>query len=185
MIELKSERRESKDNQASLEENSAARPAANLAALPTARPVGVPYKLSGISGSRNQVFAQQLGEQLMRCLDLSPVHGKAEIEARSVAALSAMGEIGPRDGLEGMLAAQMAATQSAGLEFLARAVHSRQPQQGVRDGRLSAQLMTLFVRQIETLQRMRGRERRSVRIEQEKVGGNSRTSVSAEHEQVR
>jgi hypothetical protein len=186
MDEMERARREIEGIQATLDEYPELRPPpAGDTAPPPIQIIRLPYKPTDISGSGNEVFSRQLGEQLMKCLDLSPEHGTEECEARSVAALGAMREIGPRDGLEGMLAAQMAATQSAGMEFLSRAVRSRRPQQGNRDGRLSGQLMMLFLRQTEMLQRLRGRERRSVRVEHERVDETGRTSVSAEREEVR
>lgn len=145
----------------------------------------VPFTATDLSGSADKVFSERLGEQVMGCLALPYERGQAECDRWTAAALGGMREIGARDGLEGMVAAQMVAAQNAGLEFLSRAVRTKRPEHGNHYGRLSTQLMTLFVRQTELLQRLRGRERRSVRVEHERVDRDGRTNVRTEREQVR
>lgn len=145
----------------------------------------VPFSLTEVSGSADEAFSNRLGEQVMGCLDLAPDYGQAECNHRTRAAMGAMREIRARDGLEGMIAAQMVAAQSAGLTFLSRAMRGNRVEHGRRYGRLATDLMELFLRQTEALQQLRGRERRSVQVRHERVDKEGRTSVSAEHEQIK
>lgn len=142
------------------------------------------FRASEVSGSKDRVFSDRLGQQVFSCL-AAPIDAKSsETDRRAVAALSAMREIGPRNGLEGMLASQMVAAQNVSMEFLSRSLRAS-PSQGGYYARQGTQLMALFVRQAELLQRLRGRERRSLRVERERVHEGGRTSVSAEREEVR
>ena len=145
----------------------------------------VPFSLTEVSGSADEAFSDRLGGQVMGCLDLSPDYGQAECNHRTRAAMGAMREIGARDGLEGMIAAQMVAAQSAGMKFLSRAMRTSQMDHGRRYGRMATDLMELFLRQTEALQRLRGRERRSVQVRHERVDQDGRTSVRAEHERIK
>src|SRR4029453_5074311 len=81
----------------------------------------LPFRATDILGSQDQVFSECLGEQMLACLNLNGGLSEAERGRRAAAALGAMREIAPRDGLEGAVDAQMMAAHSAGLGFLARA----------------------------------------------------------------
>lgn len=73
------------------------------------------------------------------------------------AALAAMRAIGPRDGLEGMLAAQMVCVHAAAMDFTGRATRDGQPMAArAVYMRQAGQLMALFTRQMEVLERRRG-----------------------------
>lgn len=160
---------------------------AERSAAPKAPPleVIVPNDFEAISGGTDRKFSRRLTEQVVESVVLPMTRDQADCNRRTAGALGAMREIGARDGLEGMLAAQMVAAQSAGLEFLGRALSAGRPRRTGCYGRQSVQLMALFVRQAELLQRLRGWERRRVRVEHERVDENGRTSVSAEREEVR
>ncbi|MGH6931200.1 MAG: hypothetical protein ACREEE_02075 [Dongiaceae bacterium] len=147
--------------------------------------ITMPFNDREFSGSSAREFSQRLCEQVIESVVLPMTRNQAECDRRTAGALDAMREIAPRDGLEGMLAAQMVAAQSAGLEFLGRALSTGRPRRVGHYGRQSALLMALFVRQAELLQRLRGSERRSVRVEHERVDEKGRTSVSAEREQIK
>jgi hypothetical protein len=145
----------------------------------------LPFRATDISGSQDQVFSECLGEQMLACLDLNRGLSDAERGRRATAALGAMREIGPRDGLEGVVAAQMVAAHSAGLGFLARAVREPRVRKSEALTQQSARLMTLFLRQMEALERRRGRERQSLRIEHERRTEDGRTRLTAETERTR
>jgi hypothetical protein len=167
--------------------SSALLPAAEEAKMAGDVPVcaaAVPFALTEVSGSPDMTFSVRLGEQVMGCLDLRPF-GQDERNHRTEAAMGAMREIGARDGLEGMIAAQMVAAQSAGMNFLSRAMLANKAEHGRRYGRMATDLMELFLRQTEALQRLRGRERRSVQVRHERIDQEGRISVSAEHEQIK
>jgi hypothetical protein len=145
----------------------------------------LPFRATDLSGSRDQVFSERLGEQMLDCLELSRDMSETERGRRAAAALGAMREIGARDGREGMIAAQMVAAHNAGLGFLARAVREPRVRKAEAYTRQSTALMTLFLRQMEVLERRRGQERQSLRIEHERRTEDGRTRLTAETERTR
>ena len=90
------------------------------------------------------------------------------------ATLAAMRAIGPRDGLEGMLAAQMVAVHGAAMNFTGRALGPGQPM-AARAVHMSqaARLMALFTRQMEVLERRRGAQPVSVGRVNVEAGGQA------------
>jgi hypothetical protein len=156
--------------------------------LPTpAEPINtrLPFCATDLSGSQNQVFSERLGEQMLDCLELNPAMSEAERGRRAAAALGAMREIGARDGREGLIAAQMVAVHNAGLGFLARAVRDPRVRKAATYTRQSTALMTLFLRQMEALERRRGQARQSLRIEHERQTEDGRMRLTAETERTR
>ncbi len=77
-----------------------------------------------------------------------------------------LGEIGPRDGLEGMLSSQMVATHHAAMECLRRAMIVEQTFEG-RDQNLKhgAKLLGIYTRQLEALNKHRGKGQQKVTVE--------------------
>jgi hypothetical protein len=147
--------------------------------------VQLPFCATDLMASRDVTFAECLGEQMMECLGLKAEMGEAQMARRAAAALGAVREIGPRSGTEAMVAANMVAAHAAGLERLARAM--REPRVGKAESltRQSVRMMNAFTRQLESLQRLRGQERESIRVEHERRTADGRTSVTAEKERVR
>jgi hypothetical protein len=145
----------------------------------------LPFRATDLTGSRDQVFSERLGEQMLDCLELSAAMSEAERRRRAAAALGAMREIGARDGREGLIAAQMVAAHNVGLGFLARAVREPRVRKAALYTRQSTALMTLFLRQMEALERRRGQERQSLRIEHERQTEDGRTRLTAETERTR
>jgi hypothetical protein len=147
--------------------------------------VQLPFCATELMASRDVTFSECLGEQMMECLGLKAEMGEAQMARRAAAALGAVREIGPRNGAEAMVAANMVAAHAAGLERLARAM--RQPRVGKAESlmRQSARMMNVFTRQLESLQRLRGQERESIRVEHERRTEDGRTSVTAEKERMR
>jgi hypothetical protein len=158
-------------------------PPAPMPAEPINTPL--PFRATDLSGSRDQVFSERLGEQMLDCLELNAAMSEGERRRRAAAALGAMREIGARDGREGLIAAQMVAVHNAGLGFLARAVRDPRVRKAAAYTRQSTALMTLFVRQMESLERRRGQERQSLRIEHERQTEDGRTRLTAETERTR
>jgi hypothetical protein len=145
----------------------------------------LPFRATDLTGSQDQVFSERLGEQMLDCLELNRGMSEAERGRRAMAALGAMREIGARDGREGLIAAQMVAAHNAGLGFLARAVREPRARKAATYTRQSTALMTLFLRQMEALERRRGQERQSLRIEHERQTEDGRTRLTAETERTR
>ncbi len=156
-----------------------------LASGTTGKAFDVPFGPSGISGSNDSVFSERLGNQVVRCLALPDDMPADRRRKRATAALQSMREIAPRNGLEGMLAAHMAALHAAGLNLLARGMHGKQRTEVDMHLRHGGRLLELFTRQRDALQRQRGRERETLRVEHEQRSEDGRTSVTAESQRVR
>lgn len=86
--------------------------------------------------------------------------------------------LAPCDGAEAMLAKQMVGTHFAALECLRRAAISNQTESGRETSLKNAQkLMTLFTRQLETLNRHRGKGQQKVTVEHVHVGEGGQAIV--------
>lgn len=92
----------------------------------------------------------------------------------TLAAMAAMRAIGPRDGLEGMLAAQMVCAHGVAIDFTRRAMRDGQYMENrTAYMRQAGKLMTLFAHQIETLDRRRGQRAASVGRVNVEAGGQA------------
>jgi len=144
------------------------------------------FNAPALSGTENATLARWLASQVAGCQSFPRGMPAEECNERASAALAALEEIRPGDALEGLLGAQMVATHSAGLEMMQRAM--ARGQDGPKIERQTSQavrLLGLFARQLDLLARQRGRQRRKVSIEHERIDEDGRLSVRAESEQVR
>lgn len=92
--------------------------------------------------------------------------GGPDLQKRINAALASLEELGPRDEAEGMLAAQMVATHAAAMECLARAATPGiAPDVRARELKNALKFMMLYARQMETLDKHRGRGQQNVNVE--------------------
>ena len=92
----------------------------------------------------------------------------------SLAAIAAMRAIAPRDGLEGMLAAQMVCAHGVAIDFTRRAMRGGQYMENrTAYAHQAVKLMTLFTRQIETLDRRRNQRPASVGRVNVEAGGQA------------
>ena len=86
--------------------------------------------------------------------------------------------LAPCDGAEAMLAKQMVGTHFAALECMRRAAISNQTESGRESSLKNAQkLMTLFTRQLETLNKHRGKGQQKVTVEHVHVGEGGQAIV--------
>jgi hypothetical protein len=100
-------------------------------------------------------------------------------EIRDSATLSRLSEIGPRDVVEAMLAAQMVATQEAAMECFRRAALAEQTfgrELGLKYG---DKLVRSFAALSEALDRRRGKGQQVVRVEHVTVQAGGRAIVGA------
>lgn len=100
--------------------------------------------------------------------------------ARILRALELYESLEPGDGAEGMLAVQMVGTHDAALECLRRAALANQTFEG-RDMALkhAQRLMTLYTKQLETLNRHRGKGQQKVTVEHVNVEAGGQAIVGA------
>ena len=95
-----------------------------------------------------------------------------------MAAIGALEAIAPRDGLEGMVAAQMVATHEAAMECLRRAMLPEQTIEG-RDLNLKhgAKLQQVYARQMEALAKHRGQGQQKITVEHVNVHAGGQAIV--------
>lgn len=89
-----------------------------------------------------------------------------KINTRITRAIEHFNSLKPSDGAEGMLAQQMVGTHLAAIDCLRRAAHPNQTFEG-RDMSLkhAHKLMALYARQLETLNKHRGKGQQKVTVE--------------------
>jgi hypothetical protein len=120
-------------------------------------------KLRAATGSDNLRLQNQMLNQALGGLWIQEGqdHGN-----RILATLAALEAIAPTDALEGMLATQMVATHEAAMECLRRAVISGQTFAG-RDVNLkhAEKLLQIYARQVEALDKHRGRGQQKITVE--------------------
>lgn len=100
------------------------------------------------------------------------------VNAKLVRALELYESLEPADGAEGMLATQMVGTHLAALECLRRAALANQSFAG-RDMALkhAAKLMDLYARQLQTLNKHRGKGQQKVTVEHVNVEAGGQAIV--------
>jgi hypothetical protein len=116
--------------------------------------------LAAATGGAAPELAQRLLLEVTGTLGLSfDPADEADDAAKAAAALQMMRAAAPRDPLEAMLAAQMTAVHGAAMRALRRAAEcgAEYPQIEALYARQAARLTNLFMRQMEALERRRGR----------------------------
>jgi hypothetical protein len=120
--------------------------------------------LKKIGGSRfdewNNILALQTVEAISK-------HSHPETqEKQTSAALAALVGIGPKDELEGMMAAQLIAAHNATMECYRRAMHSEQTFEGRRENLTQAnKLSRTYATLLEALNRHRGKGQQKMVVE--------------------
>ena len=132
------------------------------------------------TGNDDPLAQTQLIGQLRDSLWL-PDGLEVEEQARRVQAAMAMLEaIGPQDGIEGLLAVQMTATHNAVLECLRRAMldgeHPAVREQSLKH---AAKLLDIYMRQVEALDRHRGKGPPRLTVENVNVGAGGQAIVGS------
>ena len=108
--------------------------------------------------------------------------GETEEEGRlrAVRALEHFNSLEPADGAEGLLALQMVGTHFAALECLRRAALPSQTLVGLEHSLKHAQkLMALYAKQLETLNRHRGKGQQKVTVEHIRVESGGQAIVGS------
>jgi hypothetical protein len=137
-----------------------------------------PERVVRATGTDDADVWHRLVRQAIDSLWLPAELGEEEGRRRIQSAISLMAEIKPQDGVEGMLAVQMVATHEAALECLRRAMLPGQTFEG-RDMALKhgIKLLTVFARQLEALNRHRGKGQQKVTVEHVHVGAGGQAIV--------
>jgi hypothetical protein len=134
------------------------------------------YRL--ISGSDNPKFSIALLNQAVRSLFLPESWSKENRDEAINAAIATLMEIAPKDGLEGVLAAQMVATHNSAMECIRRAALENQTFEGRNMALNHAQkLLRLYLEQMKALNKHRGKGDQKVVIEHVNVAPGGQAIV--------
>ena len=128
-------------------------------------PSSLPGKLKSIGGSMSDDFNHILANQTVQALWVkhSPTD---ERQRQRNAAVAALVGIGPKDELEGMLAAQLIACHHASMECFRRAMIGEQTFEGRQDSLNQAnKLSRTYTTLLEALNRHRGKGAQKVTVE--------------------
>ena len=156
----------------------AKRPKTDKQPPPTSLPVGSDKIIAEATGTEEPYLQQQLINQVCDAIWLPENLGEKERAIRVNSAISMLQSIKPADGVEGMLATQMVATHNAAMECLFRAMIPEISIQG-RDQSLkhATKLLSIFSRQIEVLNKHRGKGQQKMTIEHVNVESGGQAMV--------
>lgn len=121
--------------------------------------------LKSIGGSRSDYWNNLLANQAVQALWLK--NSDADTRNRQLTAtIAALEGIGPRDELEGMMAAQLIAAHNAAMECYRRAMIGEQTFEGRRENLTQAnKLSRTYAALVEALNRHRGKGQQKVTVE--------------------
>lgn len=134
--------------------------------------------LKEATGSDQPEVQQHLINQVCRTLWMPEVLGEDEKLARIQSAISSLQGIKPTDEIEGMLAVQMVGTHNAVMECLDRAMIEGQTLAGIDQSlKHAAKLLAIYTRQIEVLDKHRGKGQQKVTVEHVHVAAGGQAMV--------
>lgn len=137
-----------------------------------------PGSLRPIGGSGSKAFNAVLANQTVATLWLTSDISGDERDRRYHAAVVAMMEFKPTDGIEGMMAAQAVGLHSASMECLRRAMIPDQPFEAAdRLRKQAANLSRTFLDVVAALDRKRGKGMQVVRVERVMVASGGQAIV--------
>jgi hypothetical protein len=126
-------------------------------------------------GTTERDFANQ---QVIALIHAVQGPGEGPIKELAVnAALAAVNAIEPKDEVEGMLAAQMAATHHLALDMMQRAGRADYLHKVGVYGNLGAKFLRAFTAQLDALQRYRGKGQQKIVVERVNVGDGGQAIV--------
>jgi hypothetical protein len=130
------------------------------------------------TGTDDPELSQRLLNQIYETLWMPADLSEEERVRRVRAAIAAMRGIKPQDEVEGMLATQMVATHAAAMECLRRSMIQEQTFVGRESSlRHAAKLLSIFAKQLETLNRNRGKGQQKMTIEHVNVAPGGQAMV--------
>jgi hypothetical protein len=136
-------------------------------------------KLKHIGGSQSDTFNTVLANHVLNTLWLTSFDQEGQDKLRS-ASIAALTWIGPRDELEGMLAAQMVAAHNAAMECYRRAMIPEQTHEGRKHALDYAnKLSRTYTTLLEALNRHRGKGQQKVTVEHVHVHAGGQAIVGA------
>jgi hypothetical protein len=149
-----------------------------LAATDASRASGV---LKRVGGSRSDDWNDRIIDDTLQALCRTADHEARDGQIN--AALSGLIGIGPKDELEGMIAAQLIASHSAAMECYRRAMIGEQTFEGRRENLSQAnKLSRTFAVLLDALNRHRGKGQQKVTVEHVHVHQGGQAIVGAVHQ---
>lgn len=134
------------------------------------------------TGTEDLVLSRGLIEQTVSALWLPERLSEADRLAHAKSAFKMLQGIKPADELEGMLATQMVATHHAAMECLRRAMLENQTFEGRNQAlKHAAKLMSIYARQMEALNKHRGKGQQKVTVEHVHVEAGAHAVVGNVH----
>lgn len=142
------------------------------------RPVNKLYRVRDAVTTTDLAIESRKISEITELLWLPEQLEEKEKNARMVRAVELFESLKPEDGAESMLAAQMVGTHSAALECLRRAAISNQTFEGREQSLRHAQkLMALYTKQLDTLNKHRGKGQQKVTVEHVNVAPGGQAIV--------
>ncbi len=139
--------------------------------------------LNEATGTKVPALAQRLLKQVCDSLWVPNDLSEAEENQTISAVVAILRSIRPQDEIEGMLAVQMIATHNAAMECLRRSILPEQTYAG-RDLNLrhATKFLSIFAKQMETLNKNRGKGQQKVTVEHVQIQSGGQAIVgSVEH----
>jgi hypothetical protein len=131
-----------------------------------------------MTGSADDNFADMLLLQTLQSLWIPAGQSREEHYKKYRGAAAALKGLAPRDELEGMLAGQMFATHAAAMDCLARAMVNGQTFEGREQNLKHAEkLLAVYARQVETLDKHRGKGQQKITVEHVTVNAGGQAIV--------
>lgn len=138
----------------------------------------LPKELEAATGTKNVELQFDVVNQILDTLWLPPNMSEAAQHNRIKAALAALKGIKPCDEIESLLATQMIATHNAAMECLRRGMLPTQTFEGREQSlKHAAKLLSLYAKQMETLDKHRGRGHQKITVERVNVGSGGQAIV--------
>ncbi len=140
-------------------------------------PVAVADPLAEATGASDPEVAARLSQQVISVLSLTNLDKEEEVR-RIGSALSLLKRIGPQNELEGLLASQMIGVHEAAMECLQQSRLPAQTPAG-RDVNLkhAVKFMGLFTKQLEALDRLRGKGQQKMTVGRVNVESGGKAMV--------
>lgn len=118
------------------------------------------------TGSSSPPLQRELLGQLTSALWLPEWKSPEQMQQEASAAYEQLQSIAPEDGLEGMLAVQMVATHNAAMDCLRRAMLPEQTfERREQNLKHAAKLLGIYTRQMEALDKHRGKGQQKITVE--------------------
>jgi phosphatidate phosphatase PAH1 len=135
---------------------------------------------SNLVGSDDMDFMNVLFNDLFQQIRLPENASQEIIDGRVNAAIETLRQIAPRDGVEGMLAVQMASTHETSMHCLKRAALSEQTFEGRKlNLKYAEKYLRLYIDQMKALNKHRGKGDQKVTVEHVNVEAGGQAIVGS------